>query len=284
MKKLFASLLVGLSLVGLVGCGAAPETTTEVNEPEAIDERQEDKKIDVEGTINNEEAIDELADDALNEDTIRENFKDITDDVNAPDFEEKKQKSIKEEVARLVEKQWKEKYENASALEKKKMESNEEEIKLVWSKAYETFFTQIIDEMIEDQLAKEAEENKQALVIEEKAPVQETKKESPYLVEVITQSEAYTWEIYDIITKGGDLGRIETICANMIELLDGVTMEDCEYEGEYYAVQNLKKAYLNMVTTVGPATMHGIDLSADLPDAYNKINNDTLFLVNELNN
>lgn len=124
----------------------------------------------------------------------------------------------------------------------------------------------------------------QSKPVEKKAPVKEVKRESPELVQVIKDSEAYTWTIYDAINGRGDLNQVLDICSEMISRLESITMNDCEFEGEYQAIQNLKQAYFDLSCAVMPAVSNGLDTSEDVAISYNKVNNETLFLMNELNN
>lgn len=121
-------------------------------------------------------------------------------------------------------------------------------------------------------------------VEENKAPIKESKKESPKLVQVIKDSEAYTWTIYDAINGVGDLNQVLDICNEMMSRLESISMSDCEFEGEYQAVQNLKQAYFDLSCAVMPAVSNDLDTSEDMAISYNKVNNETLFLMNELNN
>lgn len=272
LRKILSTIVLGTSLLVFVGCGAAPTEEVSV-------ETVNNKGKEVVEVINHDSDIKEKEEEnSLEEDTKYLITEDEWKEIKSMDSYEETMNMITNIKLGLGEK-------SLTNITKSELDKYNNNFDIILDKAKNDIVTEV-------KVTKKEEPNKETEVNEEinkdnniKEPEKETNKESKYLVDTIKKSEAYTWDLYDIITQGKDLSQVESICADMINLLEGVRMEDCEYEGEYYAVQSLKDSYINMVTTIGPAVRNGISIPyEELAQAYTKINNDTLFLMNELNN
>lgn len=269
LRKILSTIVLGASLLVFVGCGEAPTEEVSV-------ETVNNKGKEVVEVINHDSDIKEKEEEnALEEDTEYLITEDEWEEIKSMDSYEETMDMITNIKLGLGEK-------SLSDIPKSELDKYNNNFDIILDKANNDIITEVKVTKKEEPNKENGEINKDDVV---KEPEKEPNKESKYLVDTIKKSEAYTWDLYDIITQGKDLSQVETICADMINLLEGVRMEDCEYEGEYYAVQSLKDSYINMVTTIGPAVRNGISIPyEELAQAYTKINNDTLFLMNELNN
>lgn len=286
MKKILVTLLMGLGIFTLVGCGSAENINVEDTNNNVIEEVveiemdtkeyynrkdelyskfEEMSSEELYTIINNEQIAEEELEELLNltvdylyNDRVKRAVEE-KDDEKINELKENKS-TIKEDIR---EKKFDAYLRDLEGLAEKKAEEEENP-----TEAYPESRPNI-------------EESKP---VEKKAPVKEVKKESPKLVQVIKDSEAYTWTIYDAINGKGDLYQVVDICNEMMSRLESITIDDCEFEGEYQAVQNLRQAYFDLSCAVMPAASNGIDTSTDMAVSYNKVNNETLFLMNELNN
>ena len=271
LRKILPTLILGVSLI-FVGCGAAPTEEISI-------ETVNTKGKEIVEVLNHDSDIKEKEEEnSVEEDTEYYITEDEWKEIKSMDSYDETMDMITDIKLGLGEKSLGDK-------SKSDLEKYNNNFDLILEKANNDITTEVKANKKETPEINNEITNDDNKEDTTKEPSKETKKESKYLADTIRKSEAYTWDLYDIITQGKDLSQVETICADMINLLEGVRMEDCEYEGEYYAVQSLKDSYINMVTTIGPAIRNGIEIPyEELTQAYTKINNDTLFLMNELNN
>lgn len=288
MKKLLVTLLAGLGMITLVGCGSAENVDVkDINNNDTIEESIEDKSMD-EGTNASLDLIQIIAD-AVSEfkNLSEEELDHLTASENnlleavEPVAEKYAEKFYERKISSLKTQGRNKEYKEYKANKESKVESYKDDIILA---ICESIMNQA-DKQENTEAYPESRPNiEESKPVEKKAPVKEVKKESPKLVQVIKDSEAYTWTIYDAINGKGDLYQVVDICNEMMSRLESITIDDCEFEGEYQAVQNLRQAYFDLSCAVMPAASNGIDTSTDMAVSYNKVNNETLFLMNELNN
>ncbi|HII4507141.1 TPA: hypothetical protein ACY4R8_000338 [Clostridium perfringens] len=271
MKKLLCTILVGLSLVNFVGCGEAPKVKVNSN-----------SRITVESVVKDAERAYEL----------------LSEDFELDESIAKKEKS--EGYYNYTEEEW-DYIDNESGIDEYTvemirkinygtLEENLQNCSQLDLKAYAKDFELLVQlgenedkQFIEveiDTIEQQPTQNEQV----QKQPIQENQKaESEELVNLIKDSENYTWTLYDIINGKGNLQDVLNICTEMMDRIDLINMDDCEFEGEYQAVQNLKQAYLDLFNFTSPQVYNGLDMNAEIAVAYNKVNNETTFLMNEIN-
>lgn len=285
MKKLLVTLLAGLGMITLVGCGSAENINVEDTNNNVIEEVVE-IEMDTKEYYNRKDELyskfEEMSSEELytiinNEQIAEEELEELLNLTVDYLYNDRVKRAVEEKDDEKIN----ELKENKSTIK--------EDIREKKFDAYLRDLEGLAEKKAEEENPTEAypesrpniEESKP---VEKKAPVKEVKKESPKLVQVIKDSEAYTWTIYDAINGKGDLYQVVDICNEMMSRLESITIDDCEFEGEYQAVQNLRQAYFDLSCAVMPAASNGIDTSTDMAVSYNKVNNETLFLMNELNN
>lgn len=285
MKKILVTLLMGLGIFTLVGCGSAENINVEDTNNNVIEEVVE-IEMDTKEYYNRKDELyskfEEMSSEELytiinNEQIAEEELEELLNLTVDYLYNDRVKRAVEEKDDEKIN----ELKENKSTIK--------EDIREKKFDAYLRDLEGLAEKKAEEENPTEAypesrpniEESKP---VEKKAPVKEVKKESPKLVQVIKDSEAYTWTIYDAINGKGDLYQVVDICNEMMSRLESITIDDCEFEGEYQAVQNLRQAYFDLSCAVMPAASNGIDTSTDMAVSYNKVNNETLFLMNELNN
>lgn len=285
MKKLLVTLLMGLGIFTLVGCGSAENINVEDTNNNVIEEVVE-IEMDTKEYYNRKDELyskfEEMSSEELytiinNEQIAEEELEELLNLTVDYLYNDRVKRAVEEKDDEKIN----ELKENKSTIK--------EDIREKKFDAYLRDLEGLAEKKAEEENPTEAypesrpniEESKP---VEKKAPVKEVKKESPKLVQVIKDSEAYTWTIYDAINGKGDLYQVVDICNEMMSRLESITIDDCEFEGEYQAVQNLRQAYFDLSCAVMPAASNGIDTSTDMAVSYNKVNNETLFLMNEINN
>lgn len=285
MKKLLVTLLAGLGMITLVGCGTTENINVEDTNNNVIEEVVE-IEMDTKEYYNRKDELyskfEEMSSEELytiinNEQIAEEELEELLNLTVDYLYNDRVKRAVEEKDDEKIN----ELKENKSTIK--------EDIREKKFDAYLRDLEGLAEKKAEEENPTEAYPESRPNIedskpVENKESVKETKKESPELVQVIKDSEAYTWTIYDAINGKGDLYQVVDICNEMMSRLESISIDDCEFEGEYQAVQNLRQAYFDLSCAVMPAASNGIDTSADMAVSYNKVNNETLFLMNELNN
>ena len=285
MKKILVTLLMGLGIFTLVGCGSAENINVEDTNNNVIEEVVE-IEMDTKEYYNRKDELyskfEEMSSEELytiinNEQIAEEELEELLNLTVDYLYNDRVKRAVEEKDDEKINELKENKSTIKEDIREKKFNAYLRDLEgLAEKKAEEENPTETYPESRPN-----IEESKP---VENKESVKETKKESPELVQVIKDSEAYTWIIYDAINGKGDLYQVVDICNEMMSRLESITIDDCEFEGEYQAVQNLNQAYFDLSCAVMPAAYNGIDTSTDMAVSYNKVNNETLFLMNELNN
>lgn len=285
MKKILVTLLMGLGIFTLVGCGSAENINVEDTNNTVIEEVVE-IEMDTKEYYNRKDELyskfEEMSSEELytiinNEQIAEEELEELLNLTVDYLYNDRVKRAVEEKDDEKINELKENKSTIKEDIREKKFDAYLRDLEgLAEKKAEEENPTETYPESrpnIED-----------SKPVEKKSPAEEVKKESSKLVQVIKDSEAYTWIIYDAINGKGDLYQVVDICNEMMSRLESITIDDCEFEGEYQAVQNLNQAYFDLSCAVMPAAYNGIDTSIDMAVSYNKVNNETLFLMNELNN
>lgn len=292
MKKLLVTLLAGLGMITLVGCGSAENVDVkDINNNDTIEESIEDKSMD-EGTNASLDLIQIIAD-AVSEfkNLSEEELDHLTASENnlleavEPVAEKYAEKFYERKISSLKTQGRNKEYKEYKANKESKVESYKDDIILA------------ICESIMNQADKQ--ENTEAYPesrpnIEESKPVEkqtpakeEVKKESEELVQLIKDSEKYTWLLHEAINSSTqDLNSSISLCQDIIQRSMLITIDDCEFEGELVSVQIMQEGYIQLKNAFEICMANGIDpaTSSDVVNSYNKLNKETSFLMNELNN
>lgn len=283
MKKLLVTLLAGLGMITLVGCGSAENINVKDSNNITIEEDIEDKSMD-EGK---KAAIDliQIIADAVSE------FKNLSEEEL--DHLTASENNLLEAVEPVAEKYAEKFYERK--LSSLKTEGRNKEYKEYKAnkedevKSCKNTIILAICESIMNQSDKQEKEQEEKIYQEEKARQQaiEESKESEELVQLIKDSEKYTWLLHEAINSGTqDLNPSISLCQDIIQRSMLITIDDCEFEGELVSVQKMQEGYIQLKNAFEICMANGIDpaTSSDVVNSYNKLNKETSFLMNELNN
>lgn len=292
MKKLLVTLLAGLGMITLVGCGTTENVDIKDNNNNAtIEESIEDKSMD-EGTNAALDLIQIIAD-AVSE------FKNLSEEEL--DHLTASENNLLEAVEPVAEKYAEKFYERTiSSLKTQGRNKEYKEYKANKEAKVESYKDDIILAICES-IMNQADKQEKAEAypesrpnIEESKPVEkqtpakeEVKKESEELVQLIKDSEKYTWLLHEAINSGTqDLNPSISLCQDIIQRSMLITVDDCEFEGELVSVQIMQEGYIQLKNAFEICMADGIDpaTSSDVVNSYNKLNKETSFLMNELNN